>query len=226
MKDTIVWVMLGLIGLLTCGIASAADAPTAEQEAAYAADLSKRGDGVLEALDLPDAEKAARVKQIVIDQYRGIKKIDDEALAAAPKDDKAAVAKAKEDAAAAKKPLHDAFLAKLSTELTPEQVETVKDKMTYNVVKVTYDGFQDMIPTLTDAQKGYILAQLKEAREIAMDQGSSKEKHAVFGKYKGRINNYLSKEGYDLKQATKDWAERRKARDAQAKQASTTQPAS
>jgi len=165
------------------------------------------------------------VKQIVIEQYRGIKKIDDEALAAAPKDDKAAAAKAKEDAAAAKKPLHHAFLAKLSAELTPEQVEVVKDKMTYNVVKVTYDGFQDMLPDLTDAQKSYILAQLKEAREIAMDQGSSKEKHAVFGKYKGRINNYLSKEGYDLKQASKDWAERRKSRDAQAKQASTTQPA-
>ena len=34
-----------------------------------------------------------------------------------------------------------------------------------------------------------------------MDRASSKEKHAVFGKYKGRINNYLSKQGYDLKQA-------------------------
>ena len=40
---------------------------------------------------------------------------------------------------------------------------------------------------------------LVEARELAMDGGSSNEKHAVFGKYKGRINNYLSKAGYDLK---------------------------
>jgi len=44
-----------------------------------------------------------------------------------------------------------------------------------------------------------------------MDGGSSEEKHAEFGKYKGRINNYLSKAGYDMKQAEKDLAARQKA---------------
>ena len=44
-----------------------------------------------------------------------------------------------------------------------------------------------------------------------MDAGSSEEKHAMFGKYKGRINNYLSAAGYDMKQAEKDLAERQKA---------------
>jgi len=79
-------------------------------------------------------------------------------------------------------------------------------------VNVTYNAYCDELPQLTDPQKAYILAQLKEGRELAMDQGSSKDKHAVFGKYKGRINNYLSKEGYDLKKAEKEWAERRKSR--------------
>ena len=32
-----------------------------------------------------------------------------------------------------------------------------------------------------------------------------------YGKYKGRINNYLSSEGYDLKKASKEWAERERA---------------
>lgn len=218
------WILAIALMLLPCAASSAADAPAAAEETAYLADLDKRAQGVLEALDLNDAEKAARVKQAVIDQYRAIRRMDAQTLSAAPNDDKAAIAKAKEDATAAKKPLHDAFLAKLSADLTPEQVETVKDKMTYNVVRVTYDGFLDMLPNLTDAEKGYILAQLKEAREIAMDKGSSREKHAVFGKYKGRINNYLSKQGYDLKRASKDWADRRKAREAQAKQAAATQP--
>jgi len=211
--------------LTPCAIAIAADEAAKPDDAKYLADLDKRADGVLQELQLTDAEKAARVKQAVIDQYRAIKQVDDETIALAPKGDKAAADKAKESAAAAKKPLHDAFLAKLSADLMPGQVETVKDKMTYNVVRVTYDAFCDMIPALTDAQKTYILAQLKEAREIAMDQGTSNEKHAVFGKYKGRINNYLSKEGYDLKQATKEWADRRKAREASAKQAAATQPA-
>ena len=208
-----------------CALAKAADERPISDDAAYLADLDKRGEAVLNDLKLADADKAARVKQAVINQYRVIKYTDDAALAGVPKDDKAATAKAKEIAATAKKPLHDAFVAKLAADLTPEQVETVKDRMTYNVVRVTYDAFCDMIPALTDAQKAHILAQLKEAREIAMDQGTSNEKHAVFGKYKGRINNYLSKEGYDLKQATKDWADRRKAREASAKQAAATQPA-
>ena len=69
-----------------------------------------------------------------------------------------------------------------------------------------------MIPTLSEAQKTKIYEWLKEAREIAMDAESSDKKHAVFGKYKGRINNYLSAEGYDLKKATEEWQQRIKER--------------
>ena len=42
---------------------------------------------------------------------------------------------------------------------------------------------------LTDEEKQQIMAWLKEARELAIDAESSKKKHEVFGKYKGRINN-------------------------------------
>jgi hypothetical protein len=76
-----------------------------------------------------------------------------------------------------------------------------------------------MIPTLSDEQKSKIRTWLTEARELAMDGGSSEEKHAVFGKYKGRINNYLSKEGgYDLKKEENAWRERLKARRAASSQ--------
>lgn len=61
-----------------------------------------------------------------------------------------------------------------------------------------------MYPDLTGPQKKQIMAWLVEARELAMDGGSSKEKHAVFGKYKGRINNYLSAAGYDAKKAERN----------------------
>ena len=36
------------------------------------------------------------------------------------------------------------------------------------------------------------------------------EKHGWFGKYKGRINNYLSKAGYDMKKAERDMFARKK----------------
>jgi len=107
---------------------------------------------------------------------------------------------------------HFAFYAQLSLFLNDEQIEAVKDGITMGVVKVTYDATLDMIPTLTDEEKTQILAWLKEARELALDAESSKKKHECFGKYKGRINNYLSARGYDLVKEREAWYERIRAR--------------
>lgn len=107
---------------------------------------------------------------------------------------------------------HFGFIADLSLWLTDGEIETVKDVMTYNVVNVTYKAQCDMIPTLKDEEKAQILAWLKEGREYAIDAESSKKKHEMFGKYKGRINNYLSKRGYDLQKEREEWAKRVKAR--------------
>ena len=84
--------------------------------------------------------------------------------------------------------------------------------MTYNVLPITYKAYQEEILTLTDEQKKQILVWLTEAREHAMDAESSDKKHAWFGKYKGRINNYLSAAGYDLKKEGIEWEKRRKAK--------------
>lgn len=107
---------------------------------------------------------------------------------------------------------HFGFIADLSLYLTDREVEKVKDVMTYNVVNVTYKAQCDMIPTLKEEEKVQILAWLKEAREYAIDAESSKKKHEAFGKYKGRINNYLSKRGYNLTKEREEWAKRVKAR--------------
>ena len=107
---------------------------------------------------------------------------------------------------------HYGFLADLSMYLSTREIEKVKDVMTFNVVKVTYEAQCDMIPTLKDIEKQQILAWLIEARELAIDAESSKKKHEVFGKYKGRINNYLAKQGYDLNKEREEWYKRVKAR--------------
>jgi len=107
---------------------------------------------------------------------------------------------------------HFGFIAEMSVYLTDDEIEKVKDVMTYNVVDVTYKAQCDMIPTLKEEEKIQILAWLKEAREYAIDAESSKKKHETFGKYKGRINNYLSKRGYNLQKEREEWAKRVKAR--------------
>jgi len=108
---------------------------------------------------------------------------------------------------------HFAFPANLSLYLTESQVEAVKDGITFGVVKVTYEATLDMIPSLKDEEKTQILAWLKEGREFALDAETSNKKHEAFGKYKGRINNYLSKLGYDLVKEREGWYARIKTRD-------------
>ena len=196
-----------LVALLAAPL-TAADkkASKPDTEAEYTAKLEARAGDILKALELTDEAKAGRVKGIVIAQYRALRDWHD---GLGPKLKGAAEEEAKVLRASLKE-LHGKFIASLAAELTPAQLERVKDRMTYDKVRVTYDGYVEMLPKLTAAQKARILDTLKEAREEAMDGGSSEEKTAIFGRYKGRINNHLSAEGYDLKQAGKDWEERRK----------------
>ena len=181
-------------------------------EAAYTRTISQRADKIVATLGIDDAAKSTRVRDLIAEQYRSTGKIHDDRDAAIKSakamPDKqaadAAVKAARDEAQSKLEPVHKEFLTKLSAELTPEQVDKVKDGMTFGVLDVTYNAYLKSFPSLTEEQKGQIRAWLTEAREIAMDQGSSEEKHAVFGKYKGRINNYLVKAGYDLKEGERN----------------------
>lgn len=103
---------------------------------------------------------------------------------------------------------HFEFAATLANYLSPRQIEQVKDGMTYGVVPKTYQAHLEMIPSLKDDEKLQILNWLKEAREFAIDAENSKAKHGWFGKYKGRINNWLAKRGYDLNAERQAWYKR------------------
>jgi len=165
----------------------------AQAEAKYTATLEGRAADILKILALTDTSHAAKVHDLIIAQYR--------ALNAWHATNDAAVKAARKDPAATARilgtllPIHDAFIAGLSANLTPEQVEQVKDKMTYGKVQFTYTGYCNQYPNLSAANKQEILRLLKAAREEAMDAGSAKEKTAVFTRYKGKINNYLSHQG-------------------------------
>ena len=193
----------------------AAAATASNAEAEYTKAIEKRADDILAVLALEDPAKAGRVRNALLAQYRALRDWHDandpELKKLKAVADKAATEARAGEIKASLRKIHDAFLERLSQDLTEEQVEKVKDKMTYNVLHVTYGAYQKMLPALTEQQKAKILETLKAAREEAMDGGSSDEKHAIFGRYKGRINNYLSSEGYDLKKASKEWAERERA---------------
>jgi hypothetical protein len=108
--------------------------------------------------------------------------------------------------------LHGQYLSKLTAELNADQVDKVKDGMTYRIYPITYTAYLDEIPNLSSLQKDKIKGWLLEARENAIDAESSEKKHAWFGKFKGRINNYLSAQGYDMKKEGEEWQKRIKER--------------
>ena len=162
-------------------------------EANYTRTIESRTADILQALGLNDTNRAAQVHDIIIAQYRALRAWhdDNDAKLKAAKTDPNAEAQIR----ASLKKQHDAFLSRLAENLTPEQVEKVKDKMTYGKVQFTYAGYVAQYPGLSDANKEKILELLKEAREEAMDGGSAEEKTAIFQRYKGKINNYLSAQG-------------------------------
>ena len=181
-------------------------ATEAEKEATYTAAIEYRAEDIIKSLKLTNAAAADKVHDILIAQYRVMRARDaviDARLAGDGKEIN--YANRADELEAESKVLHAQFLAKLSAVLTPEQVEAVKDKMTYNKVKVTYDAYCSIIPGLKDADKARILELLKAAREEAVDGGSAPEKTAIFQKYKDQINVYLNTSGYDGAKAYKDW---------------------
>lgn len=188
----------------------------AEKEAEYWNVVVKRSQKIVQGMNIADSAKANRVTLLIAQQYKNLNRIyerRDEALkaahAASPDKKQTEVISSIQDAATKSvDSLHPIYLSGLATELNAQQIEKVKDGMTYGVLPLTYSGYIDMIPRLSESQRKQILDYLTEAREHAMDAESSDKKHAWFGKYKGRINNYLSKEGYDMKKESKLWEER------------------
>jgi len=191
----------------------------------YAAVVTGRAEKIVATLGVADTVKFVKVRDIIAQQYIDLNKIHDARNAAVKevkakyKEDKtksdAEVKKLENNANKKLDKLHKKYLAKLSKQLNAGQIDMVKDGMTYRVLPITYKAYQDMIPRLTEVQKKQILEYLTEARERAMDAESSDKKHAWFGKYKGKINNYLSAQGIDSQKERKEWEARIKA--AQAK---------
>ena len=203
-------------------LALAQEQPAESKEAAYTRTITERAAKIVTTLGIEDAKKATKVRDVIAEQYRHLNDVHEArktqlaALKAQPKDDHTAAAtkQVEDQTTAALDKLHGKYLKQLGRYLTPAQVDQVKNGMTYSVLPITMHAYEDMLPTLTAEQKTQMLAWLTEAREHAMDAGTSEQKHAWFGKYKGRINNYLSAAGIDMNQAGKDWQARIAARKA------------
>lgn len=194
-------------------------ATSEELEAIYTRSIEGRAQAIIEALDLSDAAKAARVHDVIISQYRALRARDavvDQTLIAEGKDtsyedsERVAMVQPITDQ------LHKLFLTALNVYLTPDQIEIVKDRMTYNRVAAFYDEYCVLLPNLKEADKTKILEALKAAREQAIDGGSRDEKFTVFENAQKKIDQELTANGYDVQKARAEKEAKRSVADAAA----------
>jgi len=187
------------------------------EDSAYMEVVKGRAAKIVKGMAMNDQARETEVTQLIAMHYfnlnkiyakrdGGLKTIKDSGIK-----DTAALKRIEQAAVQSVDSLHPIFLASLGSYLTELQIAQVKDGLTYGVLPITYKGYCDMIPSLTQVQKDVIMKELVTAREKAMDAESSDRKHWWFGKYKGRINNYLAAEGYDTQKERAEWEKRMKA---------------
>ncbi len=184
-----------------------------DKQAMYNATVEERTVKIMQSLAMSDAASSNRVHDAIVAHYHALRLRDeaiDYELGNMTKGSAEWRAQRLAMFPAMTQPLHERFVATLSKDLTPVQLDVVKDKMTYGKVQFTYNAYCLIVPGLTDADKAQILDLLKQAREVAMDGGSSGEKTAVFQQYKDRINSFLKIEGIDVAKAIQDWTDRQK----------------
>lgn len=199
-------------------ISSQTSAVAQKSDSAYVQTINNRAWKIVEKLNIADQQRAFSIRDVIANQYMNLNDIYNKRDADLKelKNNKD-LPKIKKDKAIQNiqsvtqtrlNRLHKKYLNQLNKDLSSDQVIQVKDGMTYGVVPLTFKAYQEMLPNLTQKQKEQIYLWLVEAREYAMDAESSEKKHAWFGKYKGKVNNYLSAEGIDMKKAGEEWQER------------------
>lgn len=205
------------LSLLSITVSAQVSLKTESQDSAYVETIKQRAQKIVDGLELMDTQKAENVRNIIANRYFLLNDIH-EACAKRTQYAKDSIqgkghrqriiesAQRRRDAELYKH--HFELASNLAVYLNDEQIDAVKDGMTFGRLKRDYQATQDMIPSLSDYEKQQVLIWLKEAREFAIDAADSKGKHSWFDKYRGRTNNWLSSRGYDLKKERDAWMKR------------------
>ncbi len=191
----------------------AAPAVVATPAPAEAADASRskaeaKAARLVSALKLDDAEKASRAKAIIADWLvtMGAWRRENDATlkdlwsrwskarSVVPKDEfpGEVIAHQIDAIYATLKPAYHAFLERLATELSPEQIDTLKETWSRSPgAKRTYNAYLETVPDLTEEQKKVIFDRMQRAREDAMLTDADKEIVNIFKRHKVKVEAYV-----------------------------------
>jgi hypothetical protein len=161
--------------------------PTPNSEAS----LEERVTGMVSDLKLNDAPREKRLHDVLLTDLKAVRDAHNAGFAPAHS-------------------VRSNLNAGLSANLTPAQVETVKDVLTHGMLKHTYDAYQEIVPQLTAEDNKFIIAKLDEAREEALDVKNPDELGHVFEPYKTEIEHYITAHGHDWKTVYKAYVNAQK----------------
>jgi hypothetical protein len=109
------------------------------------------------------------------------------------------------------KAVHEDLMSGLRKDLDENQVETILDKYTIGKVAFTLKGYHAIVPDLTQQEEEVILANLKQAREQAVDFKNMKQISAIFEIYKTKCEQYLNSNGRNWHELFKAYVAKVKA---------------
>lgn len=179
-------------------------------------DPAARADDFVAALNLADADKAARVKAVILTHLTavrdwhnshsytlvpdGINPINGKTFAQL---DRQFIIDS-----TIPKTVHETLMAGLKEYLNDDQVETILDKYTIGKVAFTMNGYRSIVPDITPAEEAFVLNELKIAREQAIDYKDMKEISIVFKIHKTKIEDYFNSNGRNWKTMYKTYVDK------------------
>jgi hypothetical protein len=186
---------------------------SAEAQAKADADVDKKAGEFVAALTLTDDAKANRVKEVVATHMKAIRdwnnthNADMVPAGINPLSGKMLSTMDRQIIVNSSLPksVHENLMAGLRKDLTEDQVEVILDKYTIGKVAFTLNGYKSIVPDLTPTEEAAILANLKQAREQAVDFKNIKQVSAIFEIYKTKNEQYLNDHGRNWHQMYGDY---------------------
>jgi hypothetical protein len=199
-------------------------AMSAEAKAKSDQEVDKKADEWVSSLKLKDAAKEKEVKALIATHLKTIRDWNNDHPAAtvpaginpATGNPLNAVDRQVIAISAMPKTIHETLMAGLRKNLTEPQVEAMLDKYTIGKVAFTVNGYKSIVPDLTAKEEEVIVANLKKAREQAIDYKNMTQISAIFEIYKTKNEQYLNTHGrnwHDMFKAYTDAIKAKKAAD-------------
>jgi hypothetical protein len=169
-------------------LATLAPPATAASEAA----LDKRVTALVASLALTDPVRQERVRLVIATNLRAVRDAHNAGLQLDPS-------------------VHKNLVAGLQADLSPDQVESVKDKLTLNKLPLTFKVYHQILTGLKPEDDRVIMDQLQRAREECLDVKNADEMAPIFKRHKTEIEKYLNSHGYDWDKSYKAFVEGQKS---------------